>query len=687
MGPENAFSSCFPSSSTSTRKRTHGYDVFLSFRGSDTRKKFTSHLYEAFKRNGIIAFRDDESLDRGAFIQSELLKAIEASKIAVVIFSGGYASSSWCLAELAKIVECMDGECMDVECMDKKKLTVLPVFHDVDPSDVRKLRGTFADAFAKHLIDNTEKVQTWKDAVSKVAGISGWDLQDESESTVIEKIIQRINNELDREVPTAFQEIGSIRDVEAELENIKNTVSTFRAVLQDAAEQQSRSHQDKDWLEKLKDAVYEVDDLLDEFYTEALQQGGTSGNIPKEVRNFLSTPNRLVLSQEMSGKINAMKQKLNAIAEDRKLFHLKEYHVEPPVSMDREETHSFVLDEKVIGREDDKKAIIKLLLEPNNEENVSIVPIVGIGGLGKTTLAQFVYNDKNIKEHFELKMWICTSNVFDVKMIIQKIISATGKKLEDHNMDKLQDQLRKIINQKKYLLVLDDVWNEDPHKWESLEDLLAGGAKGSKIVITTRARLVAEITCPASIYTLKGLNEEQSWLLFKQIAFRKGQGQGTNNPRLEEIGREIVHKCQGIPLAIKSIGNVLRLEKTEHKWSYVKKNILEIATQQKNDIFPILKLSYDHLPSHLKSCFAFCSLFPKDYEIDKVTLAQLWIAQGFIRPSNKNQELEDVANEYFKDLLWRSFFEEVNVFRNFKYKMHDLIHDLAQLVAGAEFAS
>ncbi|XP_030965463.1 putative disease resistance protein RGA4 [Quercus lobata] len=483
----------------------------------------------------------------------------------------------------------------------------------------------------------------------------------------------------------AFQEIGSLWDVEAELENIKNTVSTIQAVLRDAAEQQTHSHQVKDWLEKLKDAVYEADDLLGEFYTEALQQGGISGNIAKKVRGFFSTSNPLVLRREMSRKIIAMKQKLNAIAEDRKMFHLKEYNVGPPVSMEREETHSFVLGEKVIGREDDKKAIIKLLLEPNNEENVSIVPIVGIGGLGKTTLAQFVYNDKNIQEHFELKMWICISDVFDVKMIIQKIVPAPDMEHVDRSMDELQDQLRKIINQKKYLLVLDDVWNEDPHKWDSLKDLLVGGAKGSKIVITTRARLVAEITCPTSIYSLKGLNEVQSWLLFKQIAFRKGQGQGTNNPRLEEIGREIVRKCQGIPLAIKSIGNVLRLEKTEHKWLYVNNNILESATQQKNDIFPILKLSYDYLPSHLKSCFAFCSLFPKDYEINKVTLVQLWIAQGFIRPSNKNQELEDVADEYFKDLLWRSFFEEVtNEKGELKYKMHDLIHDLAQLVARAE---
>ncbi|KAK9995179.1 hypothetical protein SO802_024882 [Lithocarpus litseifolius] len=198
MGTENASSSCFPSSSSTSAPRwTYEYDVFLSFRGSDTRKKFTSHLYEALKRNGITTFRDNESLDRGAFIKPELLKAIEESKIAVVIFSRDYASSSWCLTELAKIVE----------CMDKKKLTVLPVFHDVDPSDVRKLRGTFEDAFAKHLIDNTENVQTWKDAVTEVAGISGWDLRDEPESTVIEKIIQRINNELDREVPSVSEHL------------------------------------------------------------------------------------------------------------------------------------------------------------------------------------------------------------------------------------------------------------------------------------------------------------------------------------------------------------------------------------------------------------------------------------------------------------------------------------------------
>ena len=152
-----------------TPQCTYKYDVFLSFRGEDTRNTFTSHLYIALKQSGFSTFMDDEKLLRGECIAPDLLRAIEESRFAVIIFSKNYASSSWCLTELAKIVE----------CMDKKKLTVLPVFYDVDPSDVRKLRGTFAQAFAKHLNDNNENVQTWKDVVTKVAGISGWDSRDE----------------------------------------------------------------------------------------------------------------------------------------------------------------------------------------------------------------------------------------------------------------------------------------------------------------------------------------------------------------------------------------------------------------------------------------------------------------------------------------------------------------------------
>ena len=170
MGTESASSTSLSSSSTSGCN--YEYEVFLSFKGTETRKTFTDHLYTALKKKGIYTFRDDERLERGTFINEELSKAIKESRFAIVIISNDYASSSWCLTELAEIVE----------CMEMKKLTILPVFHYVDPSDVRNQRGTFAEAFAKHeerLKETIADVEKWRVALTKVANIAGWDLRDQ----------------------------------------------------------------------------------------------------------------------------------------------------------------------------------------------------------------------------------------------------------------------------------------------------------------------------------------------------------------------------------------------------------------------------------------------------------------------------------------------------------------------------
>ena len=160
-----------PLTSSSSSSRQWKYDVFLSFRGMDTRNNFTDHLYAALQRTGIFTFRDNEMLERGKSISPELLKAIEESRISIVILSKNYASSTWCLDELAKIIQ----------CMEVMGMTVLPIFYDVNPSDVRKQMGTFAQAFAEHeerLKENTEEVKTWREALSEVANLSGWHSQD-----------------------------------------------------------------------------------------------------------------------------------------------------------------------------------------------------------------------------------------------------------------------------------------------------------------------------------------------------------------------------------------------------------------------------------------------------------------------------------------------------------------------------
>ena len=167
MSAERALS---PSSFSSFTPRWK-YDVFLSFRGKDTRNNFTDHLYFALKQKGIFTFRDDEKLERGKSISPELSKAIEESRFAIVIFSRNYAFSTWCLDELAKVIG----------CVKETGMTVLPIFYNVDPSDIRKQIGTFAQAFAEHeerFVENIKKVQKWRDALREAGNLSGWHLQD-----------------------------------------------------------------------------------------------------------------------------------------------------------------------------------------------------------------------------------------------------------------------------------------------------------------------------------------------------------------------------------------------------------------------------------------------------------------------------------------------------------------------------
>ncbi|KAL5565858.1 hypothetical protein UlMin_029022 [Ulmus minor] len=398
----------------------------------------------------------------------------------------------------------------------------------------------------------------------------------------------------------------------------------------------------------------------------------------------------------MARRIEKIRETLGEIQADRG-FHLEE-RLEDKRSVMSRETHSFVEKDEVIGRNDDKKAIIELLLSDlGTKKNVSTIAIVGIGGLGKTTLAQLIFNDEEVKKCFESKGWVCVSesDVFDVKLLVQKIVTSVGGTSPDPNpaLEQLQTQLRSRIEGKKYLLVLDDVWNEKSAEWDKLAKLLQSGATGSRILITTRSEMVATATrtTRAGTYQLRGLDEGKSLDLFRTMAFEEGK-QPADNWGLAGIEREIVDKCKGVPLAIKSIATLLqsrllRSPDPEKEWKLFKESELaEIANEDENDIIPTLRLSYKNLPSHLKHCFAFCRLFPKDHRIDVAKLIRLWIAQGFIKPSeNRQLSLEDVGREYFVDLLWRSFFQEArrDEFGNItSCKMHDLIHDLAISVAG-----
>ncbi|KAE8681857.1 hypothetical protein F3Y22_tig00111303pilonHSYRG00110 [Hibiscus syriacus] len=345
----------------------------------------------------------------------------------------------------------------------------------------------------------------------------------------------------------ALSQIGQLWNFKDDLDDLKRTIARIQAVLLDAEERSVTSNVVKVWLHELKDALYDAEDLLDDVQTEALRKDLMSGNkLTKEVRVFFSSSNQFAYGLKMGGKIKARFAFIQGQISELKLVE-RDLPVETPFTAKRRrQTHSFVGKEEIIGRDGDKAALLKLLLEKEfqSEENVIIVPIVGIGGLGKTALAQFVYNHERVKDHFGLRMWVCVSDVFDVKTIVANIIKSVTHQAPNQNleMDQLQTQLRDKIDGKKYLLVLDDIWNEEGEQWFSLKKLLMGGTRGSRIIVTTRSHRVAKVTSKCQPYVLEGLSDDDAWSLFKQIAFEQRYADSTN-PFFLEIGTQILERC------------------------------------------------------------------------------------------------------------------------------------------------
>nr|XP_011457398.1 PREDICTED: disease resistance protein RGA2-like [Fragaria vesca subsp. vesca] len=500
----------------------------------------------------------------------------------------------------------------------------------------------------------------------------------------------------------ASQKISLAWGAQLELTKLNKTLSTINLVLQDAEKKQVKNPLITHWLGKLKDVCYDVDDVLDELEFRKLRKKllvNNHGIVKGKVRQFFSRRNPIVFNFKMGHKVKEIRERLVEIDNEKREFsliqvaQLAEDHCAPRrVHDDRRITTSTVEASSVIGREGDKQQILKHLLNDtdfSSEENVSVISIVGLGGLGKTTLAKLVYNESMVKENFEKRMWICVSDNFDIQTLVKGITSAAGgPKCEDESLDIMETMLQDTLRSKKFLLVLDDVWDTEligvtREKWIVLKTLLNVGANGSKIIVTTRNNQVASIVNSSYKHPLEGLPHEDSMSLFIQRAFKKGEEH--RYPHLIEIGKDIVKKCGGVPLAVATLGSMLYLNTERHKWESVRDN--DMWSIGNDNILPALKLSYDALPQHLKPCFAFCSLFPKDYIFNSEDLVSLWTAQGYLK-CKKNEDFEQIGINYVREFSFRSLFQiELEMKTDIMFKIHDLVHDLAISVAQVEYST
>ncbi|KAK2386085.1 putative disease resistance protein [Trifolium repens] len=468
------------------------------------------------------------------------------------------------------------------------------------------------------------------------------------------------------------------------LEKLVVTLNSINHVLEEAETKQYQSMYVKKWLDDLKHIGYEVDQLLDEIATDAPLKKLKSESQPSTSKVFgiFSSSNN-----PFESRINELLERLEFLAKQKDMLGLKQDTCasnEGGVSWkpsERLPTTSLVDESGIYGRDGDKEEIIKsLLLDIDCSNQVPIVSIVGLGGMGKTTLAQLVYNDQRIKENFEHRAWVYVSETFDVIGLTKAILRSFHSSADGEDLNLLQNQLQQRLTGKKYLLVLDDVWNRSEECWERLLLPLYHGSVGSKIIVTTRDKEVASVMKSAELHILKQLKKNECWSMFVRHAFHGRNA--SDYPDLESIGEKILEKCGGLPLAVKTLGNLLRRKFSKREWVKILETDLLRLSEGDSNINPILRLSYHNLSSSLKRCFAYCSIFPRGHVFNKDELIQLWMAEGLLKCCGTDTSEEELGNDFCHDLESISFFQQ-SIRRDPEVlSMHDLVNDLAKSVSG-----
>ncbi|KAL9682508.1 hypothetical protein QQ045_014308 [Rhodiola kirilowii] len=481
------------------------------------------------------------------------------------------------------------------------------------------------------------------------------------------------------------QHANFLFDIRDKIERLKKELSWMQSFLQDAEKKIDNNSLIREWVSDVRDLAYDCEDVIDTFLLKLSCMRETQpGCIGTMSSCFVAYTAKFPSTYDLGCQIEKLMTKVNDISSRRERYGLdatdvsttsNSYKWEKKLMHIRRST-PYANNELMVGLGETISLLEGKLT--NGGSGRFVISILGMGGLGKTTLARKLYNSLR-QEYFESYSWVCVSQEYNTRDILLHLIKSmanpTKEDLESMTTEaSMEEYLRIWLSGRRFLVVIDDVWEREA--WESLERAFPDNNKNSRVIITTRNKHVAALNT-AYVHELRYLQEDESWELFCKKAF-PDDIEMICPPNLERLGKEMVIKCSGLPLAIITLGGLLSTKsQVLGEWEMVQDNLWKELKKDSVHINAVLLLSYKDLPQNLKPCFLYVGMFPEDFEILISKLILMWVAEGFIGQEEEGSP-EDTAKSYFNELVGRSLIQKKGEdWIGSTCRVHDLLRDMA----------
>ncbi|XP_073158132.1 disease resistance protein RPM1-like [Henckelia pumila] len=466
---------------------------------------------------------------------------------------------------------------------------------------------------------------------------------------------------------------------------IRDELGQMRAFLRAADAREDSDEQLKEWVKTVREITYDTEDVLAMYMLRfSYQRRDTRRWLNWYIKKMYTSVISLRSHHRIASQFQEIRLRLDNVSKSRERFKDVYADMNERSSNKTYDTRgdALLLEEaEVVGIEKPKKQLLEWLMPT---DGLKIISVVGMGGLGKTTLVKKIYDDASVKANFNSHVWITFSENFNLNNLLREMIIDLANEimvtpppnLEAMTGVKMKEYVYEFLKDKTYVIVLDDVWKIDA--WKSIRYAFPRTKACGRIIVTTRLYNVGNAACSQTndhLYPLNPLTPEKSEELFHIKAFRRN----SCPPYLKEISESILKRCEGLPLAIVVVGGLLSTKNNNlEDWKMFELNIgVESQEDSLKGMNRLLSLSYYDLPYYLKACFLYLSIFPEDELLLKWKIIRLWIAEGFVEAKEGNTP-EEVAESYLNELLNRSLIQVADTYndgRPRKFRIHDILRN------------